>query len=94
MKKEYIKELSAETIALVDEICKVGNTPTEYANVKKLMIRIMLSDNKVVSIDFNEVKSMFYHGGKVSAFEESVDATCHDRMRKLVENALSFRYDR
>ncbi len=75
-------ELSAETMVFIDAICAKDNTSSECENVKRFMLEILLHKHKLISFDMNDI-IQFQGGGKITAFDVSVDASDEARMKQL-----------
>ena len=75
--------ISPETMAQIDAICQNENSPSESEYVKRLLLEIIQANFMIIGLDYHDIYAQFSQGGKVSALEIEVDATCPDRMQQI-----------
>ena len=78
-------EVIKHVFTLID---KKVTLQAEREKVKRSSMDILNAPNTLVSIDINDVRDLFQEGGKIHAFDISVDASKENRMALLMAQIM------
>jgi len=79
-------EVLKPVLTLIDEKVKIQD---ECEKVKRSLMDVLNAPKSLVSIDVNDVRDLFQDGGRIHAYDTSVDASKENRMALIMEQIMS-----
>lgn len=79
-------EVLKPVLTLIDEKVKIQD---EFEKVKRSLMDVLNAPKSLVSIDVNDVRDLFQDGGRIHAYDTSVDASKENRMALIMEQIMS-----
>ena len=79
-------EVLKPVLTLIDEKEKIQD---ECEKVKRSLMDVLNAPKSLVSIDVNDVRDLFQDGGRIHAYDTSVDASKENRMALIMEQIMS-----
>ena len=79
-------EVLKPVLTLIDEKVKIQD---ECEKVKRSLMDVLNAPKSLVSIDVNDVRDLFQDGGRIHAYDTSVDASKENRMAWIMEQIMS-----
>lgn len=79
-------EVLKPVLTLIDEKVKIQD---ECEKVKRSLMDVLNAPKSLVSIDVNDVRDLFQDGGRIHAYDTSVDTSKENRMALIMEQIMS-----